>query len=239
MFDNNAGKNTNLERKKYVKYLGLLIDENLSWKQHIDFIAAKLSRTIGLLSKLRYYLPTSTLLNIYRSLVEPYLTYGISAWGQANMTTLNTLLKLQKRALRHIFFIKQYESAVPLFIQSNLLPVNYLYIESIALLMFDVYHKRAPPNICNLFTLTDEIHSYNTRFAKSKSFYHLSSRLQTQHLSFSRFGVRLWNQIPVEIKGLSKKYFKVELRQCLFKLFEQEGYSGNINYLNSMKLSNS
>lgn len=235
IFDNNSGEKTNLERKKYVKYLGLLIDENLSWKHHIDFLGAKISRTIGLLSKLRYFLPTSTLLQIYSSLVEPYLTYGISAWGQANVTSLNTLLKLQKRALRHIFFKKHYESAVPLFMQSSLLPVNFLYIESIALLMFDVYHERAPPNIRNLFTPTDEIHSYNTRFANSKSFYHKPSRLQTQHLSFSRFGVRLWNQIPAQIKDLSKKCFKVELRQCLFELFESEGYFGNIANLKLFK----
>ena len=53
-----------LECKECVKYLGVLIDYKLSWKNHVDSIALKISKTIGLLSKLRYFVPHHTLVNI-------------------------------------------------------------------------------------------------------------------------------------------------------------------------------
>jgi len=69
-----------LEHKDYVKYLGILIDKNLSWKHHIII---SISRTVGLIAKLRHFLPTHTLLNIYQALIAPSLTYSLTVWGQA------------------------------------------------------------------------------------------------------------------------------------------------------------
>ena len=63
--------------KKYVKYLGALIDNNLSWKYHTDYIALKISKTIGIISRLRHFIPNPILLNIYRSLIHPYISYGL------------------------------------------------------------------------------------------------------------------------------------------------------------------
>ena len=49
-------------------------------------------------------MPTSTLLKIYRSLIEPYISYGLIAWGQAANSNLNKILMLQKQALRLMYF---------------------------------------------------------------------------------------------------------------------------------------
>ena len=54
-----------LERKKCIKYLGVMIDEHLTWKNHISFIRARISRNIGILSKLRYYLSIQQLKQLY------------------------------------------------------------------------------------------------------------------------------------------------------------------------------
>jgi len=72
IFDNEHNKKVSLECKEFIKYLGILIDNNLSWKQHIDHITIKISQTIGLISKLWHLVPKHTLVNIYRSLVAPY-----------------------------------------------------------------------------------------------------------------------------------------------------------------------
>ena len=71
--NNEQNKNVALECKEFIKYLGILIDNNLTWKHHIDHITIKISRTIGLISKLRHVVPKHTLINMYRSLVAPYL----------------------------------------------------------------------------------------------------------------------------------------------------------------------
>ena len=65
-------KKVPLEYKDYVKYLGVLIDYNLSWKNHIEYITLKISKTVGLVAKLRHYVPLRTLLDIYQSLIVPY-----------------------------------------------------------------------------------------------------------------------------------------------------------------------
>ena len=130
VYDNEHTMLKQLEHKTYVKYLGVLIDKNLSWKYHIkyhiDFIALKISKTIGIISRLRHFIPNPILLNIYRSLIYPYISYGLLVWGQASKTNLNKILVLQKRALRLIYFINKREHAIPLFIKANILPVNML-----------------------------------------------------------------------------------------------------------------
>ena len=95
MFDNEKNKYVRLESKVYLKCLGVLIDQNLSWKYHIDsIIATKISKNVELIAKLRHSVPRPILLNIYKSLIHPYLTYGLAAWGQACWTHLNKILIL-------------------------------------------------------------------------------------------------------------------------------------------------
>jgi len=86
-----------LECKEHVKYLGILLGSNLSWKFYIEYIALKVSKIIGAIARLRHFVPLCTLLNIYRSLSFPYLSYSLAAWGQAAKSHLQKLLVLQKR----------------------------------------------------------------------------------------------------------------------------------------------
>ena len=109
-----------------VEGLGVLIDKNLSWKYHIDSIVTKIKKNIGLIAKLRHFVPRPILLNIYKSLIHPYLTYGLAAWGQACKAYLNKILILQKRALRLLYFADWHDHAIPLFLEANVLPITFL-----------------------------------------------------------------------------------------------------------------
>ena len=126
-----------------IKYLGILIDSHLTWKHHIDHIAIKISRTTGLISKIRHFVPKHTLINkiIYRFLVAPYLTYGLIVWGQVFKSYLDKLLKLQKQALRFIYFSDHNQHAIPLFSDAGILPLQFSYYELTANLMFDIRHS--------------------------------------------------------------------------------------------------
>ena len=99
-----------------MKYLGVLIDENLSWKNQLNCVITKISKTIGMIAKLRHFVPSSVLINIYKSLILPYLTYGLVAWGNASKNYLNKIVVLQKRVLRLIYFVDRKEYAIPLFV---------------------------------------------------------------------------------------------------------------------------
>ena len=102
IFDTDTDRYVSLEMKNYVKYLGILIDKNLSWKIHIDncHVATKVSKTVGLIAKLRHFVPQHIYLaKYYCALILPYLLYGLIVWGQASKIPLTEMLLLQKKVL--------------------------------------------------------------------------------------------------------------------------------------------
>ena len=104
MIDNCTQIPTTLQCEDHVKYLGVLLDSNLSWKFQINNVALKISRAVGVVASLMHFVPRTTLLNIYQSLILPYLTYDLAAWGQAAKIHLQKTLVLQKRVLRLMYF---------------------------------------------------------------------------------------------------------------------------------------
>ena len=70
-----------IKRTCYVKFLGVLLDENLSWKYHLTELSKKLARTCGMFFKVRHFLPINILVCLYNSLFSPFLQYGILVWG--------------------------------------------------------------------------------------------------------------------------------------------------------------
>ena len=94
--------NTTLERVKFTKFLGVLIDECLTWKNHIDCISKTVSRNIGVMNKLKHSIPARILHSLYCTLILPYLSYGILIWGKTCKSYLDKLIKLQKWAIRTI-----------------------------------------------------------------------------------------------------------------------------------------
>ena len=232
ILDCETNRRVSLEQKSYIKYLGVLIDQNLSWKNHVDSVIVKISKTIGMIAKLRYFVPSTVLVNIYNSLILPYITYGLLAWGNASNAYLNKILVLQKRVLRLIYFTDRREHAIPLFAKAKILPVTFLYYEAVSKLMFDVHNQRAPINILKLFTKTSHIHTYNTRSSKSQLFSTKYSRLNLQKKAFSRVGVKIWNKIPKEFKTLSKHSFNKQIKTSLFQILDNED-----SYLDVEKIS--
>ena len=98
--NNNIYLNNNvIEKVSCTKFLGITVDEHLNWHNHISNLTSQLSRSIGILNRVRYILPRQTLLTLYFTLVHPRLLYGIIAWGNASPTALNRVICLQKRAI--------------------------------------------------------------------------------------------------------------------------------------------
>lgn len=210
----------------------------MSWKHHIDHIVIKISRAIGLISKLRHFVPKHTLINIYRSLIAPYLSYGLIVWGQACKSYLDKLLKLQKRVLRFIYFSDHNQHAIPLFSDAGILPLQFSYYELAANLMFDIRRRNAPRNIRDLFEDISNIHSYNTRSSASKNFYTQSSRLSIQLNSFSRIGTTIWNEMPLTLRNLSKYNFKRKIKRKLFDILtSDDSYLDIRNIIQKVKFS--
>ena len=129
---------------------------------------------------------------------------------------------LQKRAIRFMNFSKPRTHAVPLFISSKILPINMLYFETMSTLMYDISNNSVPQNISRLFSKSNSIHPYKTRSSSSGNFYIQYSRLNQQCNSTTRFGARVWNCLPPQVRQLPKKQFKKSVREILFAIFHAE-----------------
>ena len=171
-------------------------------------IDENLSKNVGLIAKLRYIVPNRTLLDIYKSLIAPYITYGLTSWGTASKTLLNNIPVLQKRVLRLIHFAPVREHAIPLFLKAKLLPLEFQYYEKIANLMYDINTSSAPINISNLFSKITSVNSFGTRSSTSEHFYTKKSAHNVQSKAFSRVSVKIWNGIPTSLKNSSKNSLK-------------------------------
>lgn len=87
-----------LERVMEIKFLGVIIDHKLSWKPHITHVLSKMSRTIAILHKIKYFLNKFTLYILYCSLLVPYMTYCIEIWGHSYKSNTKSIFTLQKKS---------------------------------------------------------------------------------------------------------------------------------------------
>ena len=105
----------NIDCVTTTKYLGVIIDNKLKWTSHILYIKNKISKTIGLFYKMRQYLERKALINLYYTLVFPYLIYCNEVWGNASAVHLEPIITIQKRAIRTITFSSYLSPSEPFF----------------------------------------------------------------------------------------------------------------------------
>ena len=158
-----------INEKDQIKYLGVIVDSTLTWKAHIDKICKSVSRTIGVLYKIRPYVNIKILKTLYYSLIYPHLIYAIEVWGSADNTHLSHLFMLQKRIVRMVYFLDKrqpdysFPSADPLFQKLDMLKVHDLFKLKIAKFVYNSLNKLNPTNFHSWFKLTSQMHNHNTR----------------------------------------------------------------------------
>ena len=106
------------------KYLDVIIDNKLSFYEHIKLLESKDSRSVGILTKLKSFIPQQTLTQLYHSLVHSRLTYGITIWGSTHTTYLQKLQNLQNRALKVVCNVPFLSFAKTLYKKLNILTTH-------------------------------------------------------------------------------------------------------------------
>uniref|UniRef100_A0A672G3Z8 Reverse transcriptase domain-containing protein n=1 Tax=Salarias fasciatus TaxID=181472 RepID=A0A672G3Z8_SALFA len=185
-----------IERVHEVKFLGVLIDEHLTWKSHTERVKTKLSQTVAVLHKLKESLNKNALLLLYNSLIIPHLTYCIEVWGNACKTYLDPICILQKRALRVVNGSGYRAHTNPISLQLGTLKFNELVELNVLKCMYKAHQKTLPENLQNRFKKKES--KYNLRgsdfFCKPKF------RTKPKERCISVHGVNLWNSLECEIK---------------------------------------
>ena len=178
---------------KETKFLGVTLDEKLSWSKHIQNVSNKVSKGIGIIKKLRPFLNRSTLVDLYYAFVYPFLTYCIHVWGTACAVHLSKLTVLQKRAIRIIAGVSYRTHTDPFFEKFKLVKFNDVLTLSTALFMYKFHHNLLPNVFENFFRLNSEFHSYQTRHNEMLSTPLCKS--ERMRRTIRHRGVQVWNQI--------------------------------------------
>ena len=206
-----------LELSRTVSYLGVIIDENLDWDAQLSKTALKLSRAVGMLSKLRHYLDYKTLLSVYYALFESHVSYFIQILGHIKITSLDKLEKLQNKALRIIHFKGPRESAKPLYVNSRILPIRYLMKEKNCLLAYDFFKNRIPKYFSTFLTPLGNNALHATR-NKQLSITRTKTVMYGSH-NICNLVTKDWNEIHTHLPSLdlitSKPTFKAHLHAYL------------------------
>lgn len=223
IFDNKVQDSSNInvildghqvDASPHAKFLGITIDDKLTWKQHISEVSKKLSKSNGVINRLKNFLPKKSLLTLYNALVLPHLNYSLLVWGNTQSTLLNSLFKLQKRVIRNINQTHYISHTAPLFIDSNTLTLYDLYKYQLGIFMYKFHHGLLPPAFNNFYTCNSSYHTYNTR--SMNMLHHPYSRTSLNHSQIRSTGVPFWNSLNHAIKiSPTLNTFKQKLKQYL------------------------
>ena len=190
-----------LERCSDYKYLGVYIDDKLSWKSHIQYVCKKISKTCGAFAKLRHCLDITTLKTVYYALVFSHLNYCNIIWGDASEQIIQPLNTLVNRIIRIMVFAP-FQSSNPQQIYEELEILNLSQIHKLekAKFMFRYKNNLLPHNFNDYFQSTGEGHQYSLRSISQQNF--RTARFNTKYgkRRIQHNGPKLWNDIPTTIK---------------------------------------
>ena len=189
-------------------FLGLTIDHNLKFTEHIQFVCTKLSKTVGILYRIKSFVPRNVLINLYYSLAYPFLLYPFLlytnlVWGGTCQVHLKPLVILQKRVIRIINDVDYLAHTEPLFKRCCILKLSDLH----NLLLAQYMYKR---KLCN-DNMFEMGHGYGTRGRNDAQ--QAFQRLTQTQLSVSFAGPRVSNALPHNIQdsptfGIFKRQVK-------------------------------
>ena len=198
------------------KYLGVVIDNELNFKEHIKIMEGKVARSVGKLSKLKHFFPQNIMLQLYYASVNPFLSYGIIIWGATYPTYIKRLKSLQNRGIRAVARCL-YRDEVKLFSnQFRILQIDDLLKDEIAKFVHCNITNKSPNSFRKYFCKTAEYSSRVTRQSSDNSNLYIP-RYRTNKLQrcIKYQGVKIWNSIPQKIKVLFYERFKIQYKNFL------------------------
>ena len=204
--------NVVLPRVAATKFLGIIIDDKLSWKPHIQSVKSKLSSVLSIMYKASKLINTTGMYTLYCSLFHPYLSYCNEIWGNTYTSNVKCLFTLQKKAIRLICNADRLAHTNAMFKDMSILKISEFVKYKTAIVMFNIFHGTLPIQLQMRFTKYSSV--YSTR--QTKSFVMVQVRTNLKAMCLSVHGVKLWNTLPDDIKNCtSVNIFK----KCIKKHF--------------------
>ena len=180
-----------IERVTQFNYLGLILQANLSWNKHISHISLKVSKTIGILNRLKSIYPRKVLLTLYNTLILPHFNYCILSWGSV-LRENHQLHLLQKKAIRIITNSNYIAHTEPLLKELELLKITCMFILSLWKFYYKLMTNQLPvyfaimkpvlPQVCTRYEIRNPVYhlpDIRHAFAQQSLKYCLIKQLNT------------------------------------------------------------
>ena len=150
--------------QKHAKFLGVLLDENLKWNEHISHVNNKIASALYIMNQVKNFLPLSSLKIIYYALIHSHLNYGLISWGSASKSLLKRTHILHKKAMRIVSGAGYNSHSLPLHKRHNVLNLSDLFNLHVCLFMHDHSTQKLPRSFTNMFRLNSDVQrTYRTR----------------------------------------------------------------------------
>ena len=208
----------NIQQVNKTKCLGIVIEEHLNWALHISHLCNIIARNVGILQKLRYFIPTYVLKILYHSLILSHLQYCTLLWANSYRSHLHKLRLLQKKAIRIISNTDYLAHSSKLFLNLKLLKLDDIMKFQLGTFMYKLKYNKLPNVIPHMFVTNENIHSHNTR---NKNGYLIPSvRTNCRKFTVGYAGPILWNSFPQKLRQLpSEVIFKKKLKSILLATY--------------------
>ena len=209
---------TLIENVSIFKFLGVIIDNKLLFKNHVEYILLKINRNIGVINKIKHLLPDKTLLLLYYSLIYSHLYYGNLIWGNTYKTYLTKLYNSQKRVLKAISF-RHIINTNDIFNKLGILPIFEINIFKSCCYIFKIMYNFDIVDDYLALSLKLATKSIATRISYNFIFKHKSFKNHIQHRNICFYGVKHWNNLPLYVRSCTIFLpFKYKLKTFLLCL---------------------
>ena len=191
-----------------IKYLGIYIDEDLTWNEHITYICDSLKKLFPIFYHLRNYLSLEHIKCIYYAMVYSRIRYGIEVWGMASGANISRVQILQNRLLK-VLSRKPYRySTDKLHNDHNILKIHDIFTQEIASFLHNYRNGKLPEVFDEYFRTFADIHDINTR---NNNMRYIIPQGSANTLKVK--GPQIWNSLASDIKEIEKlKPFRVKLK---------------------------
>ena len=209
--------NRTISRVHTTKFLGVIIDEKLNWKEHINYIKTKLSKSISIMYKAREMLNKNSVRTLYCTLFLPFIDYCAEVWGNTYNTNLRPLIILQKRAIRIIEKVNRRSHTSTLFYSLKIMKLEDMIELKTLVVMYKAKNNCLPVNIQNIFEIRKEPR-YRTRQTGHFVVKYFRTNIKSHCISIK--GVKLWNSLDINLVRCKTEYaFKREYKKSIFNKY--------------------
>jgi hypothetical protein len=202
-----------IEQVDCFRFLGILIDEKLSWSSHVNMLKGRIARAIGILKRIYKLISKKERLLIYNAFINSHLSYCIEAWGSAGRVHMNVLAKLQKKPIGIVGsgLGAEYDHKLK---KLNVLKLDRLHEFRLGTLLYECIMLGRPRVLAS--QLVSSAHVHDTRYSGEWNLRPIPCRTAFRLGSPLVLGGRLWRNVPAEIKlSRNKQLFKKRYRKHL------------------------